>query len=134
MQEYNRQKQKFLCFQVQHALFNKHGRNAEEKAAARQGALGHGHPLLKRSSTGLVELTGLRKSFFLPRLTKTKCSQVFLGQSGCRICLGCSRFPSGKIGSKQTKFGCCPAVNSGLRSCNLPSSAQIKNVSKWVPL
>ena len=92
-----------------------------------------GHPLLKRSSTGL-EMTGLRKSFFLPRLTKTKRSQVFLGQSGGKICLGCSRFPSGKIGSKLTKFDCCPAVNSGLRSCNLPSSAQIKKVSKGVPL
>ena len=44
MQECNRQKQKFLCFQVQLALFNKHGRNAEEKAAPGQGALGHGGP------------------------------------------------------------------------------------------
>ena len=44
MQECNRQKQTFLCFQVQLALFNKQGRNAEEKAAARQGALGHGGP------------------------------------------------------------------------------------------
>ena len=83
------------------------------------------HPLLKQSSTGL-KMTGLRKSFFLPRLTKTKRSQVFLGQSGGKTCLGCSRFLSGKIGSKLTKFDCCPAVNSGLRSCNLPSSARIK--------
>ena len=44
MQECNRQKQTFLCFQVQRALFNKQGRNAEEKAAPRQGALGHGGP------------------------------------------------------------------------------------------
>ena len=44
MQECNRQKQTFLCFQVQLALFNKQGKNAEEKAAPRQGALGHGGP------------------------------------------------------------------------------------------
>ena len=44
MQKYNRQKQKYLCFQVQLALFNKHGRNAEEKAAPGQRALGHGGP------------------------------------------------------------------------------------------
>ena len=44
MQECNRQKQKFLCFQVQLALFNKHGRNAKEKATPGQGALGHGGP------------------------------------------------------------------------------------------
>ena len=78
MQECNRQKQKFLCFQVQLALFNKHGRNAEEKAAARQGALGHGHPLLKRSSTGL-KMTGLKKScfhHFQLRLSITKCLEA----------------------------------------------------------
>ena len=44
MQKCNGKKQKCLCFQVQLALFNKHGRNAEEKAAPRQGALGHGGP------------------------------------------------------------------------------------------
>ena len=64
------------------------------------------HPLLKAGSTRLG-MTCLQKVIFHPRLAKTKRFPAFLDCLNWKICLGCSRFPSGYIGSK-------------LASCSVP--------------